>query len=105
MTTYEIIRNAILNKEQVIAHYDGYPREMCPHVIGRKDSREQALFYQFGGGSNSSLAPIGSPKNWRCIEIAKLSEVSTRNGQWYTADNYSPSKQKCVDKVDVQVSL
>jgi hypothetical protein len=77
MTTYEIIRNAIHNKEQVFAYYDGYPREMCPHVLGRKNGREQALFYQFGCGSTH-----GSVPGWRCIEIAKLSEVSSRKGKW-----------------------
>jgi hypothetical protein len=77
---------------------------MCPHVIGKKNGREQALFYQFGGGSSEGLDAPGSTKNWRCIEIAKLSEVSTRKGQWYTAPNYSP-KQKCVSEIDVEVGF
>jgi hypothetical protein len=102
-TNYEIIRNAILNKEQIIAYYNGYPREMCPHVIGQTNGHEQALFYQFGGGSEKGLDVPGSSKNWRCIEIAKLSEVSTRKGQWHTASNYSQN-QKCVKEIDVKVA-
>lgn len=30
MNVYQIIRQAILNKEQVLATYHGYHREMCP---------------------------------------------------------------------------
>jgi hypothetical protein len=51
--TYNAIRNAIANKQQVVATYKGHVREMCPHVIGTKNGREQALFYQFGGTSSS----------------------------------------------------
>lgn len=37
---YTIIRNAILNKQQVIFVYQGHIREMCPHVIGTKEGKE-----------------------------------------------------------------
>ncbi len=46
--TYALIQQAILNKDQVIATYQGHRREMCPHVIGTKHGRRQALFYQLG---------------------------------------------------------
>ncbi|MGS1319406.1 hypothetical protein [Stenotrophomonas geniculata] len=48
MSTYAIVRQAILDKHQITAVYDGYYREMCPHAIGEKNGKEQALFYQFG---------------------------------------------------------
>ena len=101
-TAYNLVRQAILNKQQVTAVYDGHYREMCPHVIGLKNGREQALFYQFGGTSSSGLAPVGSFANWRCIPIAGLSEVSVRDGDWHS---YSPhtQQQTCVDIVDVEV--
>jgi hypothetical protein len=101
-STYDIIRRAILNKEQVIATYNGYRREMCPHAIGTKNGRQQVLFYQFGGYSSSGLGPPGSPSNWRCIPISRLSNVETRKGEWYTAPNYS-RPQTCVDHVDIDV--
>jgi hypothetical protein len=100
---YSIIRQAIIDKKQVIATYDGHRREMCPHVIGTKNGRSQALFYQFGGTSSSGLAPIGSHANWRCIPIARLRDVSTREGAWHTASNHSRD-QTCVDEIDVIVS-
>ena len=36
MSNYDLIRNAILGKQQVFANYDGHPRELCPHAIGTK---------------------------------------------------------------------
>ncbi len=98
---YDAMRDAILSRQQIVAFYDGYLREMCPHVIGTKGSLAKALFYQFGGASKSGLAPDGSPNNWRCIPIDGLSDVSVRPGEWHTAENYDPATQRCVDEIDV----
>lgn len=96
---YNTIRQAIIDKHQIIATYDGYERELCPHVIGTKNGREQALFYQFGGYSRSGLAPAGAPGNWRCMPIDGLSNISVRPGDWHSAPNHSrPST--CVGEVD-----
>ena len=100
---YDIIRQAILGKEQVIAIYNCHTREMCPHTLGTKDGRAQALFYQFGGSSSSGLGSDGSGNNWRCIPISGLTNVSTQAGDWHTAPNYSRD-QTCVDVIDVEVA-
>ena len=101
--TYELIRRAVLNKEQVIATYQGRRREMCPHFLGVKDGRPQGLFYQFGGTSSSGLGPHGSDQNWRCIPISGLIEVSIKAGAWHTAA--TSREQTCVDVIDVQAEL
>lgn len=101
---YSIIRQAILDKEQVIATYQEHEREMCPHVLGTKRDRRQALFYQFGGTSKSGLQPDGSPENWRCIPVDELQNVRTRKGPWHTAPNHS-RPQTCVDRIDVEVAF
>lgn len=101
--TYMKIRDAILQKLIVTADYDGFFREMCPHVLGMKNGKEHALFYQFGGGSRSGLAPNGSPANWRCIDILKLANVQTKQGTWATAANHS-RPQTCVGDIDVEVA-
>jgi len=41
--TYGLIRQAIIDKNIVIASYRGYIREMCPHVIGEKNGHAQTL--------------------------------------------------------------
>lgn len=102
MDNYEMVKDAILNKRIIIASYDGYRREMCPHCIGWKNGRRQALFYQFGGGSSTGLGPPGSAANWRCIPIDGLRNVSVADGPWHTSPNHS-RPNTCVDEVDVEV--
>jgi len=102
--TYQVVRDAIINKQIITATYNGHTRFMCPHAIGLGPTgREQALFYQFGGTSSSGISPPGSPNNWRCIPIAGLSNVKVSNGPWHTAPNHS-RPQTCVRSVDVEVT-
>jgi hypothetical protein len=95
---YQIIRQAILDKDIVVATYHGRIREMCPHVLGTKSGRLQSLMYQFAGSSSNGLEPEGSPANWRCIIVEELQNVSIKKseGQWHTASNYS-RPQTCVN--------
>lgn len=76
---------------------------MCPHVLGWKNGREQALFYQFGGDSSRGLDPDGSPKNWRCLFLDELTILEVREGSWRTAPNHS-RPQVCVDEIAAEVA-
>lgn len=97
---YQIVRDAIVNKRQIVGHYKDHQREMCPHCIGRgKDGQEMALFFQFAGGSSSGLPPEGE---WRCIDLRELTNVSARAGQWHTGASHKKS-QTCVKQIDVEV--
>jgi len=104
MNIYNLLKQAIINKQQVIATYNDYYREMCPHALGTKNGKEHCLFYQFGGQSSSGPIIPGSDNNWRCIPVNGLSNVSVRDGKWHTAYNHS-KKQTCIDHVDVEVRL
>ncbi|TGG94371.1 hypothetical protein [Escherichia coli] len=99
---YNLIAKAIKEKLQVTAYYQGFYREMCPHALGSKKGRKQALFYQFGGESSKGTVTPGSTFNWRCIPIDGLTEVTLQSGQWYTAENHSQA-QTCVDQIDIEV--
>src|SRR5260370_24782603 len=73
---YELLHLAAARRQPVAAVYDGLPRLLCPHVLGRKSGRLHVFFYQFGGSSNSGL-PI-TPEGvggWRCLAVEKLSQV------------------------------
>src|ERR1700731_1861065 len=63
-------------KQAVAAIYDGLPRLLCPHILGRKSGRLHVFCYQFGGSSNSGLPqrPAGAG-DWRCLAVEKLSRV------------------------------
>ena len=100
--TYQIVRKAIIEKKQIVAEYQGHKREMCPHVIGKKNGRNQALFYQFGGTSSSGTIVPRSIKNWRCIPIEGLSIVEVRDGEWHSF-SYHTKRHTCVDEVDAEV--
>jgi hypothetical protein len=105
MAAYDVVRQAIVDKRIIKATYNGHERIMCPHVIGlNKQGRQQALCYQFAGESTSRpIEPDGSPVNWRCIEIAKLSDVVAVVGEWHTAPNHS-RPQTCVATIDYEVT-
>jgi hypothetical protein len=98
---YNAVRGAIQNKQIVVADYRGYRREMCPHVIGLKNGRQQCLFFQFAGGSSSGLPPGGE---WRCIPIEGLGNVMVKDGQWHTGAAHT-RPQTCVDVVDVEAQF
>ena len=99
---YNIIRNAIKNKQQVFGKYLGRYRELCPHVLGYTNGKAQALFYQFGGESNSRPIEAGSTKNWRCMELDLLEINGVQDGEWHTANNHE-FPQHCVQHVDIEV--
>ncbi len=99
MTEYEIIKDAIANKQQITATYQDHVRIMCPHVIGTKGGREQALFFQFGGTSKTDGVITPENGKWRCLAIEQLHDVSAQDGDWHTRDDHSQS-QTCVDDVD-----
>ena|ERR1017187_7364293 len=103
-TTYDTIKSAILKKQQVIATYTGHRREMCPHAIGHKNGKEQALFFQFAGGTSSGQITHDTKDNWRCITLALLTDISVRDGDWHTFDNHS-TQSTCIDVIDAQVQF
>ncbi|MFC0135509.1 hypothetical protein CR105_18180 [Massilia eurypsychrophila] len=104
MSTYDTIRDAILKKQHIYATYQGHRREFCPHAIGMKNGKPQALFYQFGGTSSKGPLIVGADENWRCITISGLSDVTSCSGVWYSADNHSTA-QRCVGEIDVQIEV
>ena len=104
MDTCELVKFAIQNKKIVRGTYRQRERVMCPHVLGTKYGRQQALFYQFDGYSSSGLHPDGSGVNWRCMFLDELGDISLEDGAWHTAPNHS-RPQTCVDDIDVEVQF
>ena len=70
---------------------------------GRNRAGEQrVLCYQYGGESESGLAPMSSANNWRCIAVEKLQSVELREDSWRTAPNHSRPAH-CIVDVDIDV--
>jgi hypothetical protein len=98
---YRLVRTAVVSKRPVRAIYHGRDRWLCPHRLGRnQEGQIRVLCYQYGGESSSGLQAAGSPENWRCIALEKLSRVQLLEDVWHTAPNHS-RPQTCVAVVDV----
>jgi hypothetical protein len=96
---YLLLRLAAARRRPVAAVYEGLPRLLCPHTLGRKSGRLHAFFYQFGGSSHSglSIGPEGKG-GWRCLAVERLSRVELRADAWHTEPR--TRRQACIDEVD-----
>ena len=98
---YRLIWTAVEHRCPIAAVYNSLPRLLCPHRLGRnKHGQLRVLCYQYGGESESGLQPVGSPANWRCIAVEKLSAVEVLEGSWRTAPNHS-RPASCIADADI----
>jgi len=98
---YRVVWAAVANKQPIEANYQGRHRLFCPHRVGRnREGQLRVLCYQYGGDSRSGLDALGSPANWRCVALEKLSRVKTVKGAWRTAPNHS-RPTSCVIDADI----
>jgi hypothetical protein len=97
-SVYRKVYATIEGRRPISAVYHELPRLFCPHRLGRnKEGQYRVLCYQYGGKSESGLEPPGSPANWRCIALEKLSRVELLDGPWRTAPNHSRPASCIVD--------
>src|SRR5580765_5616801 len=98
---YRLVWAAVASKRPIKAIYKERPRLFCPHRLGRNRADQiRVLCYQYGGESESGLEPMGSPANWRCVVLEKLSRVQLVEGSWRTAPNHS-RPALCVTEADI----
>jgi hypothetical protein len=98
---YRLVWTAVASKRPVEARYHGRARLLCSHRLRRnREGQLRVLCYQFGGESESGLETAGSPANWRCIVLEKLSRVRLLEDAWRTAPNHS-RPASCVVDADI----
>jgi hypothetical protein len=95
-----LFEQAMRMRKPIACMYRGYPRELCPIILGHSQKQEKAVTYQFGGQSKSGLPPEGG---WRCLWLAKVSAVQLRDGPWRSGSNHT-KPQGCVEIVDLDVN-
>jgi putative transcriptional regulator len=95
--SYLLFAQAIVERKQILCSYNGYPRELCPIILGHSQGQERALTYQFGGESESDLP------DWKCLSLAKVSDVQLREGPWHAGGSHT-QRQGCVKVVDLDVN-
>jgi hypothetical protein len=98
---YRVVWTAVSARRPIVAVYYGRRRLLCPHRLGRSaDGDLRVLCSQYGGESESGLQPAGSPDNWRCLALEKLSRVELLDDQWRTGPNHS-RPARCVPQADI----
>lgn len=99
--TYELFARAMHEEKQIFCIYDGYPRELCPVLLGHTDGQEKALAYQVGGRSKQGELPKSG--EWRCLFLAKAHGARLRDGPWRVGASHR-RQQGCVAEVDLDVN-
>ena len=99
--TYRLFRQAILQEKQVTCVYQGFRRELCPHIIGHGGGVEKVLAFQFGGESSRGL-PAGG--EWRCLRLAEVENARLRDGSWHEGGTHR-RVQHCVDEIDLDINV
>jgi len=97
---YRLIARAMSERKQVLCVYDGFPRAVCPVMLGHTQGQERALTYQFAGGASRGLPPGGQ---WKCLNLAKMTDVELRSGQWHDGASHK-MPQYCIDDVDLDIN-
>jgi hypothetical protein len=98
--TYQLIMQAMNVRQQVLCMYKGHARAFCPIILGHTAGRERVLAFQFAGGASSGLPRGGQ---WKCFDIADMSEVELREGRWYSGRSHR-KPQYCVAEVELDVN-
>jgi len=95
-----LLTQAINEKKQVFANYEGYSRQFCPHVLGFKNNELRVLVYQFGGSSSKGYVS----GEWKCFVVANLPSFALHKGPWHTDPTHGHSRsQTCIDTVTASV--
>jgi hypothetical protein len=99
-STYALFAQAMAERKPILCLYDGYPRALCPIILGHTKGQEVALVYQFAGGSKTGLPHGGQ---WKCLHLDKVSHAELHEGAWRTGSNHG-QPQSCVEDVDLDVN-
>lgn len=98
---YRLCREAILGEKQVVCVYQGFPRELCPVIIGHTGGAERLLAYQFAGGSKTGLPSGGQ---WKCLDLSQVENAELREGPWREGGRHK-TPQTCVEDVDLDINI
>jgi hypothetical protein len=96
---YRLFAEAMAARRPIVCMYDGYPRAICPIILGHSDGQEKALTFQFEG--SGSRGPVRG--QWRCLDLAKVTDGELIDGPWRSGSSHS-QPQGCVKEVDLDVN-
>jgi hypothetical protein len=91
--SYDVIRQAILDRRSLTATYDGAVLHFSPHVLGRHPDRSlRVVAFQYVGDTERG--------RWRCLALGRLERVGPNRDGWHSGhDRGRPTK--CVVQIEV----
>lgn len=97
--TYWLFRRAMEKRKPVACLYNGFPRALCPIILGHSDGREKALVWQFAGEAERGNVP-----DWKCFFLSKVASARLVDAPWDVGPGPHGAAQSCVKNVDVDVN-
>ena len=95
--SFELFRQAIEQKKQIICQYRGYTRNVCPYVLGYdKNGKERVLALLVRNTPSGAIAG-----GWECLQLESVWNVKFEDGAWVAAP--SGARPDCVEKVEIDV--
>jgi hypothetical protein len=99
---YRLFHEAMAERKPIVCMYRGYPRALCPIILGHTNGEEMCLVYQFAGQSSR---PLTRPEErWRCFSLAEVTHAELADGPWHDGGGFHRKAQSCVKEVDVDVN-
>ena len=97
--TYSLFVSAMAARQPVACMYQGYPRVLCPIILGHTNGVEKALTWQFAGyGSQGAVRG-----QWKCLTLEEVSNAEVIDGEWRSGHEHRQA-QSCVKGVDLDVN-
>ena len=97
--TYLLFERAMRERRPVVCLYEGYPRAVCPVILGHSDGAETSLTYQFDGASSGG--PVRG--SWKCFHLDKVERAEIADGPWRSGGSHRTA-QSCVRQVDLDIN-
>jgi len=91
LENYRQIQKAILQKALISASFRDRWMVFCPHVLGTRRGQPYVLGYHFVGDLDLVGESFQSPKRWRWLPVAYLSQVTVRPGRWLSGGGAPPA--------------
>src|SRR5436853_2245957 len=78
--SYEIVRQAIVDRASLTATYDDYVRRFSPHIIGKNGTGVPVVIaFQYSGGKPGGLLVSGE---WCRFLLSRLHYVRRNSDRW-----------------------
>jgi hypothetical protein len=98
---YQLVWTAVASKRPIEARYQGHPRYFVRTDWGGIGKGKcECCAISTAGKARADFSRRGSPANWRCLALEKLSCVRLLEDVWRTAPNHS-RPASCLINADI----